>query len=441
MTTAAAFHAIHARPRRALAALGLFLVLAGAAINWLSCRRQQGFDFVWPYVLARMMAVRRDAYDPGAIREACREWAGVDRSIVQAYPPSTGIVTLPLAALPLETARTVYFVLSLTVLLGGCAALARALAPAAPRHALLLTCGIVACAACVRWGFSVLQPAPLQAGLLCLFAAALLRGRARSAVALGTIAIALKFTNGLPFVALAAIRRQWGVAGAVLGLWVALNAAGFAWLGGAPAVAGYRAHLARTERPDEINAPNPHVPFAVMRLDWVYLVNGATRGAGPARAFALLLSAACALWLVVGAARARRVARRPELLAAYAAPVCCLSLLWIYHNHYEAAVLVAPAVAWAFCPAARRGREAALAAVPVLLFFGLYPTAQVQNLVLGRFGPTALAYLKCAGGAIVALAFAASMAAAARVGADRRGAWEEAAGPAPPADGESTCRL
>ena len=73
--------------------------------------------------------------------------------------------------------------------------------------------GAVMCSSSIRWGFQLLQAAPLALGLMGLFLAALLRGREMPAFITGSLVVWLKLTLGLPLLAVA-LASQAGCRGA-----------------------------------------------------------------------------------------------------------------------------------------------------------------------------------------------------------------------------------
>jgi hypothetical protein len=295
------------------------------------------------------------------------------------------------------------------VLLGGVNQLMRTVSPGLPGATRMLVLGALTCTSAARWGFYYLQGAPLVFGLLCLYVVALHRNRALLAFSVATLVVCLKFTLGLPFVGLALVQRRYALLAGVAAIFMLVNVIGFQRMGGMSAVAGYQANMARFEQPDQLNYPDFRAPSSMQRLDWPYLLNAISPDIARSATLGALLSAASVLWLAWQAWRARAFARELGTTLAFLGPLVCLSLLSVYHHHYDAIALFGAAIVYLFGPGKQDRRLIALFVVPVFVFAGVYPVAQVQDVLGGLFGAGSAAVAKLLGVASVTLAFAASL--------------------------------
>jgi hypothetical protein len=396
-------------PRIALI-VGLALVVVGVALNW-RLVRGRGEDFGDFWVLARSIARGFDLYAAADLPAAYRDIAGTDTFAPWGIfnMPATGIAMLPFALLPLGIARTIWFALTCAVLLVGVHQLLRLLLPRLRAEYRVLILGAVMCASSVRWGLLYLQTAPLIFGLLCLFVVELVQRRRITALVLAVAAVCLKFTLGLPFVGLALVQRRYGLAAAVVGVWLLANGVGFARVGGLDAIRGYQQNMTRFEQADQVNYPDFRAPTSMQRLDWPYLLNAINPDLPRSDALGMLLAAVSGAYLLRQWHRVRGFARETRTMLAFLGPVVCVSLLSVYHHHYDAIALLAPAVVYLSQTSKYDWRLVALFVIPVVAFAGLYPVEQTQLLVDRLFGDGAWLYLKLLGVIILDIAFVASL--------------------------------
>lgn len=303
------------------------------------------------------------------------------------YPPATALVLAPLGALPFRLAQFCWFALMIATIVLGARALLRLARPGAPNQVWLLTAALMLMSACVRWGMTPLQGAPLIMGLLCLFLPALHEGHKTLSACIATFVMSFKFTLALPFLALLLLYRRYGAIALALGVWLLLNVIGFARLGGMDVFHQYRANLALVELPGDINTPDPWELVSVPRSDWIYLFDGITRNLKLSRLLTSGLTVVVGLWLALAALRSPA---RPTLrmTAVFTIATVCLGSLNVYHHVYDLSPIVPPLVLLAF-----RRREFALPAwieallIPVIAIAALYPIALGQKLARGIFGP------------------------------------------------------
>jgi hypothetical protein len=115
---------------------------------------------------------------------------------------------------------------------------------------------------------------------------------------LAVVATAFKMTLALPFLGLLLLQRRFRTLALGVGVPVLLNALGFLRMGDA-AFANYQHDIASLDAIDaNINTPDPWLPFALPRLDWVFLVYGFKKNLALARLLTLVSSAGVALLLL-----------------------------------------------------------------------------------------------------------------------------------------------
>lgn len=399
---------------RAALLLGLLLISVGVALNW-RLSQARGEDFSHLYIMGVALVRGFDLYtvpDLAAVykasgaAEAYTPW-GVF------YTPSSGVAVLPLLALPLAAAKLTWFAASTAVLLLGFDRLLGLVAPRLPTGYRVLALGALLCSSAARWPFLYLQAAPLVFGLLCLELVALHRRRTVVALLIAALAVCLKFTLGLPFLGLALVQRRYALAVGVVAIWLLANGLGFARLGGLEAVAGYQQNMALFERADQLNYPDFRLGTSMQRLDWPYLLNAISPDLPRSDALGDVFSLAAAAWLAWQWHRTRAFARELATSLAFFGPLVCLSLLSIYHHHYDAIALFGPAAVYVAQylrqPGQVSGRLVALFVVPVVLFAGVYEVGEVQNMVEHLFGEGPAAMVKLLGVVSVVVAFAASL--------------------------------
>jgi hypothetical protein len=398
--------------------LGMVLVAAGVSINW-RLAQSGGQDFIPPYLLGAGLLHGIHVYTVPDLASALRNVAGSGFVVkyvppVMLYSPSSGIPLIPLALLPLDVAQQLFFVLSCTALLAGAYVLASVVHPGlAPGYGVLVV-GALACTSVLRWAFAYLQVAPLIFGLLCLFSAALCLKRNFAALVLGAVALCLKFTFGLPFFGLAVLQRRYVLAASIVAVWILANAIGFARMGGLEAVAGYQSYATQFGQLGTVDSPDFRDGYSMMRLDWTYLVFAIVPDVSRANVVSGILTGACVLWLLWQGYRSRRFSTEIGTAVAFLGPLVCLSLLSVYHHHYDAVVLFAPAIAYIVQYVRDRrtldARLVGLYLISVILFAGIYGYEQGPVLLDRIFHLGAYAYmLKLLGTVSITVALIASL--------------------------------
>jgi len=400
------------RQRLALG-LGLLLLFAGLILNWRNSQLR-GEDFGHLFVISKSILERFDIYNATGIElpTIYQKYTNSDQFVPWGIfnLPSSGVALLPLALLPYEIAKVLYYILSTAVLLGGVYRLMQLFTNSLQFGTRVLILGALPCSAGARWGFFYLQAAPLVFGLLGLLLWALHKQRSARAFAICTLVIFLKFTLFLPFAGLALIRGRLLLVAAAVTAWVLANVVGFALIGGMEAVNGYRVNMTVFERPDQVNYPDFRAPTSMQRLDWTYLLNALSPDLPRSQIIAMCLTALSAAWLFWELYRARRFAEEPGTTVAFLGPLVSFSLLCVYHHHYDAIVLLAPVLVYLGRPAEPNDRLLILLFVtPVILFVGLWPIEKSQHLVEAFLGEGSVAGLKLIGTCCVNLAFGASL--------------------------------
>jgi hypothetical protein len=392
--------------------LGLLLLCVGLMLNWRNSQ-VRGEDFGSLFVISKSILERFDIYNATTVERvaAYRNYANSDWVPWGIFnPPSSGVALLPLALLPYEIAKVLYFILATTVLLGGMCRLMQLFTNGLQFGTQVLILGAVLCSAGARWGFFYLQQAPLIFGLLGLFLWELDKQRSVRAFAICTLAILLKFTLFLPFAGLSLIRGRRLLVAATITASVLANVVGFALIGGTDAVRGYRANMALFERPDQLNYPDFRAPNSMQRLDWPYLLNALSPDLSRSQIIALFLTALSAAWLLLEFYRVRRFADEPSTTVAFLGPLVCLSLLSVYHHHYDAIALLGPVLLYLGRPAEPSDRPLiVLFVIPVILFVGLWPLEKSQQVVETLLGEGSAGGLKLIGALCVSLAFGVSL--------------------------------
>jgi hypothetical protein len=377
---------VEAKPdsqRAWLKLLGPALLLGGVFVNWAASTRY-GHDYASIYATARGMLEGSQIYDPAWQKLAFAE-VGLGPPNGLFYPPATGLATVPLALMPYSLAHDFWLLLMMGSVMFGVRALVRLANPGVASHTWQVVAAVVLLSACVRWGMTTAQGAPLIMGLLCLFVFSLHRGSMWAAGLLAAFATAFKVTLALPFLGLLFFYRRYGVLAAVLASWVLLNVVGFARLGGMSALHSYQENIKGLELLNDINSPDPWRLVALPRLDWIFLLNGVTRNLELSRIATLVLGAGIGLWVLW---LIRRV-REPDLTttAAVLMVLVCLTNTVVYHHHYDVSLIAAPLVLW--WSAAKRPplpTWAGILILPLFVMVTVWPVATLQHFALARFG-------------------------------------------------------
>jgi hypothetical protein len=368
-----------------LAASALFVV-AVTTCWWAS--KRQGQDFGYPYIAAIGIATGAPIYSPPWQSVAFPEKCGLPPPQGMFYPPATGFATLPLAALPYPLASGVWFALLVAAVALGVRALLRLARPDVRPEAWLFVSGAVLLSACVRWGMTPLQGAPLVFGLLAAMVVALHTERPYAALAIAAFAMSFKLTIALPFLGLLLLHRRYAALAASVAIGLGFNVLGFLRVGGAAALRDYRAGVENLEAVGLINTPDPWDPQSSPRLDWVYLFHGLLGDVSLARVLAGVVSVVVAAWILL---ECRRVERPVSVstTAAFLVALVCLSVQCVYHHHYDISAILAPLLLGAFLPSRERLRLSTTVSwmmAPLVLMIAFLPLARAQRVLVEAFG-------------------------------------------------------
>lgn len=397
-------------PRLALI-LGLALLIAGIGINlWKS--QVRGEDFGHMLVVGKSFVEGLNVYTVEDLQSVYRDFTGTDSYTPWGvfYTPSSGMALLPLTFLPYQLAKITWFVLACGVLLGGVWQLMRVFVPDMATGYRVLVLGALMCTSAARWGFFYMQAAPLLFGLLCFFVVALHRKHAGIAFAIGAFAICLKFTLILPFMGMALLKKRLVMIIAICFIWGLVNVAGFARMGGMAAVSGYQEQMTRFNQVDQLNYPDFREPNSMQRTDWPYLLNAPKVAIERSQMIGHVLSVLALFWLCFQMYRLRDRVDDPTTEIMMLGPLVCLSLLSVYHHHYDSIALFGPLIGYLALPNRKEhlGWIGAFS-VPVVLFAGIYQIQQFQVAVDAVFGEGSSIYLKLMGVVCVNIAFIASL--------------------------------
>ena len=238
---------------------------------------------------------------------------------------------------------------------------------------------------------------------------ALHRSRTRTLFLVTCFVLCFKATFALPLFGLMLLYRHYRIAVAAVLVWLALNGVGFLCLGHG-SFAAFRQGMAEMEAPGGLNSPNPWEMISVMRLDWVYLLCGVGANLFLARLLNALLTVSIGIWLLLQSRRLRSHAVEANTTTLFLLPWTCLTVLCVYHHHYDLAPLLIPLL-MLLC----RRKSLLLPdwtrwlLLPAALYMLLYPIAPVNSLLM-RLGGADLAIMgKMIGGCITNCVLIASL--------------------------------
>lgn len=364
---------------KAARALGVVLLALGVAVCWWSSTRAGAGSDIFPlHLVGKGILQGLHVYDRAVQLEQFAHSYTIAPPAGVFYPPCTGFAMLPLAVLPASVVPMTWLLSMLIIVVLGIRSLAVFLRPGANWA---LIAGIVLLTASIRWGMTPLQGAPMMMGLFALFYPALIRKQYGRAAAYAAYAVAFKFTLALPFVALLVLRRRWGMAALLGVMLIALNVLGFYRIGGAIAFADYQHNIVALEALGDINTPDPWAAFSVPRLDWIYLFYGFLRNLALSR---LLAPAGCAAVLVYLAWKAWRLGNDlgHRELRLFLMPLVCVSLLSVYHHHYDVALAIVPLlVAWFPPPESESKTMLGILSAPLAAMMVFVPVGAAQALL------------------------------------------------------------
>jgi hypothetical protein len=362
------------------------VVLIAISISWITSRRQ-GQDFGYLYAASVGIATGAPIYDTQWQKAAFERW-GLPLPQGVFYPPATGFASLPFAMLPYSLAEFLWFVILVTAVLLGVQRLVRLGRPDARRSTVALAAGLVLMSACVRWGITPLQGAPLILGLLCFLIVGLHSNRPIMVFMVALFATTFKFTIALPFLGLLLLHECYAALLGSVMISGVLNILGFIRVGGLTALRDYRGGIVTLESLGTVNTPNPWDPQSSPRLDWTYLFTGIIGNVPISRILAVVFSGLILAWLFL---ESRRIYRPVNLTttAAFLVPLVCVGVLSVYHHHYDISPIIAPLLVLGTRfpdPKLFRRAWAWWLLAPQVLMIATFPTATTQRLVVRLFG-------------------------------------------------------
>jgi|GEM_PF-2888157 len=370
------------------AGLGVVLGLVG---TWISRRafNEWGADLAQLYMSAWLLREGKNVYDYTEQHSGYMRHIGEVTTWGHFYPPGSAVALLPATLIPYSVARELWFVLGIIVMLYGLWRFMDAFLPGWDRSLRVLVLGMVMCTACVRWGFKVAQPVSLVLGLFAIFVVEFRGGRTWLAIFCAAISGAIKVTFGMPFVLLALACRRIKIAIVLVGIWGVMNLVGMYGMGGPKIMADFKANMATFERPDQLNYPDPRGFNSLARTDWPYVLNAISPDFSRNNLIGHTLTLASLAWLVFEVLRTKpRLVERDTPTLALMGPIASLSMLSVYHHHYDIGLLLLPWLAYVGRPELRRLKAAWAFLVPVGLYAGLYPYDKFAKLLEAIMGPS-----------------------------------------------------
>jgi hypothetical protein len=388
---------------------GIVLMLIGLAVN----RRAfdtWGADFAPQYMSAWMLREGRNVYDFDVQRDGYMRYIGEVTTWAHFHPPAAAVIALPATLLPYRTAREAWFVIATLVMLAGLWRFMAVYIKQWDGSYRTLILGLVMCAAVTRWEFKVAQPGAIVLGAFALFLTTLKFERNWQAFLIGGVIASMKVTFGLPFFALTFAQRRFKLTAAMLCFVGALNVIGLYGMGGPSIIADYKANFAQFERPDQLNYPDPRGFNSLARTDWAYILNAIDPNFGRNNLLSFCLSLAAFIWLGLLILMTSKERMRDDTVTlALTGPLAALSMLAVYHHHYDMGILLLPIIAYLGRPELRRNPAVWFYSVPVALYVGLFPYEKAARLADAIMGPNSILVVKPLACVVCIIAFVSSM--------------------------------
>jgi Glycosyltransferase family 87 len=391
------------------ASLGILLIMVGVFVS----RRAfdtWGADFAPQYMSAWMLREGKNVYNFDVQYYGYMRYVGEVTTWAHFHPPAAAVVALPATLLPYPVARELWFVVAILIMLAGLWRFMAVYIEDWDASYKVLALGLVMCAAATRWEFKVAQPGAIVLGALGLFLTALKFERNWLACLAGGLIASMKVTFGLPFFALALAQRRYKLTAAMICFVGALNLIGLYRMGGPAIIADYKANFAQFERPDQLNYPDPRGFNSLARTDWAYILNAIDPNFARNDMLSMCLSLAALIWLgLLVLATTKERMREDSVMLALTGPLATLSMLAVYHHHYDMGILLLPLIAYVGRAEIRRIPAVWFYAVPVALYVGLFPYEKAAMLAEAIMGPDSVLVVKPLACAVCIVAFVASM--------------------------------
>jgi Glycosyltransferase family 87 len=388
--------------------MGVLLILAGIGVNrW--AFNSLGVDFAPQYMSAWVLREGKNVYDFQVQHDGYIRHVGEVTTWAHFHPPAAAVVALPATLVSYPTARELWFVAATIVMLVGLWRFMAVFVPRWDQSERTLVLGLVMCAAATRWGFKVAQPGAIVLGLFGLFLAELRSERSWTAFLCGGLVASMKVTFGLPFFLMALAHKRFKLTTAMLGLVASLNIIGLYGMGGPLILSDYRANFAQFERADQPNYPDPRGFNSMARTDWPYLLNAFSPSFERNNLLGYGLTLVAFAWLAMSVFPARKHLREDIPTLALTGPFVAISLLAVYHHHYDMGLLLLPLIAYLGRKEIRSVPASWFLIVPVGLYAGLYPYDKSAKLVERLFGANSVLLTRPLACAVCIVAFTGSV--------------------------------
>lgn len=396
-------------PKRAVRFLGWVFLSCGAYTCWLASRRI-GIDFASLYLLSKGMLTQAPVYRFDWQKKTFSEQFGGYVPFGLFYPPSTGLSVLPLGVLSYQIAQGVWLSALLFCIIDGTRRLVRAAIPDRSDTLWPWAASFVLFTACIRWGMTMLQGAPLVTAVLAYFIVMLHERRMAIAFLLATWVLCFKMTLALPFLGIFLLYRRYGSVLGALAVYLLLNSIGFIWLGPG-SLREYLANMRIVEDLRSINSPVAWIPASAPRLDWLYLFTAMTGGkVALARIASGLVSGYVAWRLIQYGSSVKSDTLSPRNECCFLFAISLLSTACVYHHHYDLSPVMIPLLLLFLTPDSRsilkKNRILLMPLIIYMLFFPIDLSGRLAASIMGQhFGWI----VKLAGVVCVSLAQIASL--------------------------------
>lgn len=357
------------KPSRWLTVAGPLLMLFGAfRVFWVGLH--EGTDFQVFYDAAVRYRLGLNPYiehgDPLRLGDSLAPGAAPVVLASYGYPPLNSALFYPLSFVSNESARQIWAVVSLCVLIAGLYWALRAIAPNWSSAARALLLGLALSSVSFRWVVAQLQVSALVIGALGFALAALTRRKDKLLIIAGVLA-SLKPTLFLPVIVCLLFQRRYRLLATLGAVIVSLNFVAALPTGLRETAVGYRLVATNfsapgtnnhadirdtlrsfTNQPQRKLETTPGTIFADAngftgeQLHWTYVFSAFTTSTAVASAFAGALTLATLFAFFLLWYRSERLRADAVFQQGVFAAAVCLSLLCVYHQRYDIALVFFP---------------------------------------------------------------------------------------------------